>query len=79
MAHEQINLVTVAENVDGNKKEPELYYQCREVLYKRYEPSCLQLCSNKIIQGLEATFYRWLLCKNNNFWALCNIVVTLYE
>ncbi|XP_053394032.1 protein patched homolog 1-like isoform X2 [Mercenaria mercenaria] len=58
MAHEQINLVTVVENDNRDPREPELYYQCREVYVKEYDPSCLQRCSNKIIQVLETTFYK---------------------
>ncbi|XP_060591012.1 patched domain-containing protein 3-like [Ruditapes philippinarum] len=60
MAREQISLVSVVEGNGSDGKEQQLEYQCREYteITAEYEPSCLQQCSNKLIQVLEDTFYK---------------------
>ena len=60
MAREQISLVSVVEGDGFDPKGPQLDYQCREYteVSTEYEPSCLQQCSNKMIQVLEDTFYK---------------------
>jgi len=60
MAREQVSLVTVKED-EAEASTQQVIYQCHQVFFADYEPSCLQKCSNKIIQVLEIIFYKWVV------------------